>query len=264
MPHITEALKGLKQRLCAGQPVIGTMLTELTTPGACLTVKRAGYDFVIFDTEHNRCGIETMSWLLRCGRDIGLPVIVRAPAFEGQWPTRYLDLGAAGNLFPRVETAEEAERIVRLVKYPPWGARGLGTNTGHDDYHAQPAADFTRQANENLFVIVQLETKLGWANREAIFSVPGIDATFIGPNDLALSLGLPGQLSHPSVLSAMQDIFDSARHHGVAPGIHAFDVPSALRFIEMGATFIAFSSELSLFVQASQTALAQIREALDG
>lgn len=252
----------LKQALRAGRPAIGTMLTELHSPGACLVTKRAGYEFVIFDTEHNRPGIETLSWLLRVGKDNGLPVIVRAPAFEGQWPTRYLDLGAAGNLFPRVETAEEAERALRMVKYPPWGARGLGTNTGHDDYEAKPAPEFTAWANENLMVVAQLETERGWANRDEIFSVPGIDATFIGPNDLSLSLGLPGQLDHTRVLSAMEDIFASAKAHGVAPGIHAFSVEAAVRFINMGATFIAFSSELSLFLKASQEGLARIREAV--
>jgi len=258
-----QELVALKQALRAGRPVLGTMLTELHSPGACPVVKKAGYEFVIFDTEHNRPGIETMSWLLRVGRDSGLPVIVRAPAFEGQWPTRYLDLGAAGNLFPRVETADEAARIMRMIKYPPQGARGLGTNTGHDDYSAKPAVEFTQAANANLMVVMQLETELGWANRDEIFSVPGIDATFIGPNDLSLSLGLPGQLSHPKVLSAMQDIFDSAKAHGVAPGIHAFDVEGAIRFIKMGATFVAFSSELSLFVKASRAGLEAIRSAVE-
>jgi 2-keto-3-deoxy-L-rhamnonate aldolase RhmA len=254
----------LKTALKAGKPVLGTMLCELHSPGACRLVQNAGYDFVIFDTEHNRPGIETMSWIIRSGRDIDLPVIVRAPAFEGQWPTRYLDLGAAGNLFPRVETAEEAERMLQMVKYPPVGARGLGTGMAHDDYQAKPAAEFTAQANEELLVVVQLETERGWANRDEIFSVPGIDATFIGPNDLALSLGLPGQLGHPTVLSAMEDIFASAAAHGVAPGIHAFSVERALHFLSMGASFLAFSSELSLFVQASRDGLAEIREAVSG
>lgn len=254
-------LSQLKQTMRSGKPVIGAMLTELLSPGACLVTKQAGYEFMIFDTEHNRAGIETMSWLLRAGRDCGLPVIVRAPAFEGQWPTRYLDLGAAGSLFPRVETAEEAERAVRMVKYPPMGARGLGTNTGHDDYQARPAPEFTAQANADLLIVAQLETEKGWANRDEIFAVPGIDATFIGPNDLSLSLGLPGQLDHPKVLSAMDDIFQSAQAHGVAPGIHAFNVEAAVKFINMGATFLAFSSELSLYLQASREGLERIREA---
>jgi len=257
-------LKALKENLRTGKPVIGTMIMELHSPGACIVTKNAGYDFVIFDTEHNRPGIETVSWLLRVGKDNGLPVIVRAPAFEGQWPTRYLDLGAAGNLFPRIETAEEAERAVRAVKYPPMGTRGLGTNTGHDDYAVKPAAEFTSEMNQDLMVIAQLETEKGWAHRDEIFSVPGIDATFIGPNDLSLSLGLPGQLQHPRVLSAMEDIFQSARDHGVAPGIHAFDVERAVQFINMGATFLAYSSEMSLYLKASREGLEEIRSRVGG
>ena len=254
----------LKAVLRSGGAVIGTMLTELVTPGACRVVQDAGFDFVIFDTEHNRSGIETMSWVLRAGKDIGLPVIVRAPAFEGQWPTRYLDLGAAGNLFPRVETAEEAERIIRLIKYPPRGARGLGTGTGHDDYGGLQAAEFTPWANANLFVVMQLETEQGWANRDEIFAVPGVDATFIGPNDLALSLGLPGELDHPRVQAAVADIFASAAAHGVAPGIHGFSVAGCLRYLDMGARFLAFSSELGLFMQASRAGLESLREAVGG
>ncbi len=254
----------LKTALREGKTVIGTMLTELITPAACRVVQNAGFDFVIFDTEHNRAGIESMAWVIRAGKDIGLPVIVRAPAFEGQWPTRYLDLGAAGNLFPRVETADEAERTLRMIKYPPMGARGLGTGCGQDDYGGLEAAAFTPWANDNLFVVVQLETERGWANRDAIFSVPGIDACFIGPNDLALSLGLPGQLDHPKVQAAIQDIFDSAAAHGVAPGIHGFSVENCQRYRRMGARFLAFSSELGFFMQASRAGLAELRPEVNG
>ena len=102
----------IKEKLQAGQPVIGTMFCDLHSPAACRIAQQCGFEFVIFDTEHSRGGVETLSWLFRAARDIDYPAIVRAPAFEGQWPTRYLDLGASGNLIPRVETAEEAERIV--------------------------------------------------------------------------------------------------------------------------------------------------------
>lgn len=253
----------LKQTLRSGGVVLGTMLTEWYSPSACRAVQLAGFEFVIFDTEHNRGGVESVSWVLRTGKDIGLPVIVRAPGFEGQWPTRYLDMGAAGNLFPRVETVDEMERLMRMIKYPPMGARGLGTGIGHDNYGGLQAAEFCPWSNDNLFVVVQLETEQGWANRDAIFAVPGIDACFIGPNDLALSLGLPGQLDHPRVQSAIADIFQSAEAHGVAAGIHGFSVANCLHYLEMGARFLAFSSELSLFLHASREGLAEVRKAAE-
>lgn len=250
----------LKSALSQRRSVVGTMLGEMASPGTCRIVQEAGYDFVIFDTEHHWPGLETVAWLLRGARDIGLQVLVRAPGFRGQWPARYLDLGCDGLIFPHVESAEQAREIVSQVKFPPVGNRGLGTNIAHDDYRARPAAEFTAERNANTFVAVQIETARGLENREEILAVEGIDAVFIGPNDLALSLGLPGELAHPTVVQAIEDIFAAAQNAGVAPGMHAFDVEMALKYLDAGCRFLCFASEVSLFVRGSQAALGAIRE----
>ncbi len=252
----------IKEKLQAGQPVIGTMFCDLHSPAACRVAQQCGFEFVIFDTEHSRGGVETLSWLFRAARDIDYTAIVRAPAFEGQWPTRYLDLGASGNLIPRVETAEEAERIVAMLKYPPDGERGWGSGGPHDNYDSKPSPDYPAQANAANIVVVQLETRAGWEARDEIFSVPGIDATFIGPNDLSLSLGYPRQFEHPEVVGAMDDIFESAAAPGVAPGMHCFDVASTIKWLKRGALFMAFSSDLWLLSEAAMSGLGEIREAL--
>lgn len=249
----------VKSVLARGGAVVGTMLGEMASPGTCRIVREAGYDFVIFDTEHHWPGLETLAWLLRSARDIGLQAYVRAPGFRGQWPARYLDLGCNGLIFPHVETAEQAQAIVDQVKFPPMGKRGLGTNIAHDDYAAKPAAEFTRDRNADTFVALQIETALGLESREAIFATEGVDAVFIGPNDLALSLGLPGQLDHPTVVQAIEDIFASAQAAGVAPGMHAFDVEMALRYLDSGCRFLCFASEVSLFIRASREALGRLR-----
>jgi 2-keto-3-deoxy-L-rhamnonate aldolase RhmA len=249
----------VKQALGEGRAVIGTMLGEMTSPGTCRIVKEAGYDFVIFDTEHHWPGVETVARLLRSARDIGLQAYVRAPGFRGQWPARYLDLGAAGLIFPHVDSGEQCAEIVSQVKFPPVGHRGLGTNIAHDDYHAQPAAEFTTEADAATLVAVQIETAAGLQAREEIVGVPGVDAVFIGPNDLSLSLGLPGQLDHPTVVQAIEDIFASAAAAGVAPGMHVFDMASALKYLDAGCRFLCFRSEVSFFVGGSRDALAEIR-----
>lgn len=249
----------VRERLARNEAVIGTMLGEMASPGTCRIVREAGYDFVIFDTEHHWPGLETTAWLLRCAREIGLPAIVRAPGFRGQWPARYLDLGCEGLIFPHVETAEQARETVAQVKFPPDGRRGLGTNIAHDDYSAQPAGEFTRRRNAETLVAVQIETALGLENRQKILAVEGIDAVFIGPNDLALSLGLPGQLDSPQVVQAIEDIFASAQAAGVAPGMHAFDVAMAQKYLDAGCRFLCFASEVSLFIRASREALAELR-----
>ncbi len=250
----------VKDALSRGNAVVGTMLGEMASPGTCRIVQEAGHDFVIFDTEHHWPGLETVAWLLRTGRDIGLQVYVRAPGFRGQWPARYLDLGCDGLIFPHVESAEQAQEIVNQVKFPPDGNRGLGTSIAHDDYRAKPAEQFTRERNRDTLVAVQIETVKGLDNRAEIVSVEGVDAVFIGPNDLSLSLGLPGQLDHPKVVQAIEDIFSASLDAGVAPGMHAFDVEMAVKYLDAGCRFLCFASEVSLFVRGSQAALGVIRE----
>jgi len=249
----------VKAALARGEAVVGTMLGEMASPGTCRIVREAGYDFVIFDTEHHWPGLETVAWLMRAARDIGLQAYVRAPGFRGQWPARYLDLGCDGRLFPHGARAEQAPALVEQVKFPPDGKRGLGTNIAHDDYAAEPATEFTRHRNADTLVAVQIETALGLENRDEIFAVPGIDAVFIGPNDLSLSMGLPGRLDSPPVVQAIEDIFASAQAAGVAPGMHCFDVEMAMKYLDAGCRFLCFASEVSLFVRGSRAALQTIR-----
>ena len=249
-----------KQRLKSDRALLGTMFMEVATPGACRMIKEAGFDFVIFDTEHSWYGVETITWLIRAARDIGLIVIIRAPAFQGNWPARYLDLGADGMVFPHVDTADQAADIIRQTKYPPWGERGMANGTAHDDYHGLPMTEFTTAANEDLLVIVQIETALGLRNRDGILATPGVDAVFIGPNDLSLSMGYPGQLNHPEVVQAMGDILDSARDHDVAPGLHGFGVEGTLGWLDRGARFVCHRSDISFLIQGGREDLAVLRQ----
>lgn len=248
-----------KARLRSDEPLIGTMFLEAYSHGICHLIKHAGFDFVIFDTEHSWYGVETITGLIRNARDIGLIVIVRAPAFQGNWPARYFDLGADGIVFPHVDDAAQAADIIRQVKYPPVGERGMAGGIAHDAYSAAPAAQYTPQANEELLVIVQIETAAGLRNREAILATPGVDAVFIGPNDLALSMGYPGQLDHPEVVGAMDDILQCAASHGVAPGLHCFGVENTRHWIGRGARFVCHRSDISLIVDGGRADLAQLR-----
>lgn len=249
-----------KARLRSDRALLGTMFMEVASPGCCRMLKEAGFDFVIFDTEHSWYGIETIAGFIRAARDIGLLCIIRAPGFQGQWPARYLDLGADGIVFPHVDTAQQAADIIRQVKYPPMGERGMANSIAHDDYAAQPMTPFTTAANEDILVIAQIETAAGLRNREGILSTPGIDAVFIGPNDLSLSMGFPGQLDHPQVVQAMQDILDCARKHGVAPGLHGFSIEKTRSWLDKGARFVCHRSDISLIVEGSKQDLALLRK----
>ncbi len=249
-----------KARLRSDRALIGTMFLEVTSPGTCRMLQAAGYDFVIFDTEHSWYGIETIARFVRSARDIGLLVLVRAPAFQGHWPARYLDLGADGLVCPHVDTPEQAADIIRQTKYPPLGERGMANAVSHDDFVARPMTQFTTDANDEILVVVQIETVAGLANREGILGTAGVDAVFIGPNDLSLSMGLPGELEHPDVVRAMDEILASARAHQVAPGLHGFSVEGTRKWLDRGARFVCHRSDISLLVEGSQRDLTVLRE----
>ncbi|MBC7288912.1 MAG: hypothetical protein H5T86_12920 [Armatimonadetes bacterium] len=254
----------IADRLRRGETVIGTMICELLSPGACHIAKNSGFDYVIVDTEHNLAGVETVAWMCRVGIDCGLPVLVRAPAFEGQWLSRYLDLGAAGLIVPRIDNASQAEAVVRAVKYPPRGVRGLATGGPHTSYSPPPAEELIRWANDNLLVALQIETTEGLANCDEILAVEGVDAVFVGPGDLSLRLGHPHDFDHPEVVGAIEEIFAAARAHGVAPGIHISTLAHARRWLAAGARFLCYSSDLGLMITAARTALSEIRAWLSG
>ena len=249
-----------KARLESDKALIGTMFLEVASPGTCRMIEEAGYDFVIFDTEHSWYGIETIAQFIRTARDIGLLVIIRAPAFQGHWPARYLDLGADGLVCPHVDTAEQAADIIRQTKYPPVGERGMANSVAHDDYAAKPMVEFCNAANEEILIVVQIETAMGLENRDGICATPGVDAVFIGPNDLSLSMGYPGQHNHPAVVQAMEDILASAREHNVAPGLHGFSVEGTMNWLEKGARFVCHRADISLIVEGSKEDLAALRE----
>ena len=136
----------------------------------------------------------------------------------------------------------------------------MANAVAHDDYSAQPMVDFTTAANEEILIVVQIETAAGHRNREAILATPGVDAVFIGPNDLSLSMGYPGQLDHPAVVQAMEEILASARAHSVAPGLHGFSVEATLKWLERGARFVCHRSGISRIIEGSKRDLAQLRE----
>jgi len=249
-----------KRRLKQDKALIGTMFLEIQSPGTARMLKEAGYDFVIFDTEHSWYGIETVAGFVRACRDIGLLCIVRAPAFDGHWLARYLDIGADGLVCPHVDTGEQARDIIRQVKYPPVGERGMANAIAHDDFSAKPMTEFTTAANEDILIVMQIETRKGLENREEILSTPGADAVFIGPNDLSLSMGFPGLLDHPEVTQAMDDILACARKHNVAPGLHGFTVEATSKWLQRGARFVCHRSDISLIVEGSKRDLAELRQ----
>jgi 2-keto-3-deoxy-L-rhamnonate aldolase RhmA len=185
--------------------------------------------------------------------------VVRPPWNDAVTVKRVLDAGATTLLFPFVESAEEARRAVAATRYPPHGVRGMaGMNRGS---RFGTAPDHFVSANERMGVIVQLETPQAMARLEAIAQVPGVDAIFIGPADLSGTMGLPGQLTHPDVVAAMDEAAKRVHAVGSRIGTVMGTVEWVRHFADAGYDFVGLASDLGLFMRAATAALKSLREA---
>src|SRR5271167_55529 len=169
---------------------------------------------------------------------VGLTPIVRVADMQYALVARALDCGAQGVLFPRVESAELLERAVSWTKFPPVGVRGFGLAAAHLGYERASIPQILEHMNQNVMVVLQIETTLAVEKRDELLSVPGIDAVLIGPVDLSISLGVPGDFENPKMVEAMEKIVASCVKHGVAPGIQVRSIELAKFWKGRGMKFL--------------------------
>ena len=202
-------------------PIAGTMVRMVRHPGICLIARQAGLDFIMVDMEHGSTSIETFERMCAAGRPAGLDIFVRVPELSRAFVSRVLDAGATGVMSPMVETPEQARLLAGWSKYPPLGNRGYGTNSGHTGY-TQPAdaQSFMDSANRKNLTIAQVESVKGVAAADQIAQVDGIDALLIGPFDLSISLGCPGELTCEKENAAIEKVAAAAAQHGKMFGMH--------------------------------------------
>jgi 4-hydroxy-2-oxoheptanedioate aldolase len=198
-------IDGLKARIARKQTLYG-IFVMVPSPAIVEMCGYNGFDYVILDAEHGAAGTETLEHQLRASDASGIPAIVRVGSRAPDQILRVLDAGACGILVPHVITAQDTDTIVRAAHFPPHGVRGLATTSRAGRHGLMSAADYIKQASEETIVIVQVEDRAALENVGAIARTPGLDAVFIGPADLATSLGHPGQPTHPDVVSAIDGI----------------------------------------------------------
>jgi 2-keto-3-deoxy-L-rhamnonate aldolase RhmA len=242
-------MNGFRQRLQRGEVLLGQMVLELFTPGIGPMLAACGLDFVIFDMEHGRCDIALLSEMIASCRGSNIVSMARIPDLNFAPLSRVLDLGARGVMVPRVETRQQAEDIVSQLKYAPAGKRGVALGIAHDLYRAG-SPEFFAQANEEIAVILLLETEKAFENLDDIVSVPGVDVAWMGHYDLTVSMGIPAQFDHPRLLAAMEALVAACRKHGVAPGFLPPSPESALHWIDKGFRAISLGSDIGVFLDA--------------
>ena len=249
----------LKAKLKNNGLVIGTMISEIRNPNLAWMLVQSGFDYFIIDNEHGAYSPETVSNMIAAARGAGIAVIVRIPEIRRGAIMKPLDSGAAGLLVPMVDTAEQAEEIIAYAKYPPMGNRGVALSRGHSAYGRPNAADYLDQANQATFIAVQAESPRAIENVASIAATPGVDCIFVGPADLSVGLGIPGQVTHPKEIAAIDKVIDVCRQHDLIPGIHMSNVATLKGWIDKGMRFVSYSSDVDLLARAGTESLVELR-----
>ncbi len=246
----------VKNLLADGKPVIGSRL-YLPSPAATEVMARSGFDFLFIDLEHIALNPETVAQMVRAMKGSNAVPFVRLPG-KDQWLAKLvLDIGAKGVVVPNVKSKEEAIDAVASVRYPPEGVRGIGPKVAADNWDLS-VLDYLKVANKAIMAAVLIE-HIDAVNRiDDILSVPGIDVVMVGPNDLAASMGLLGQLRHPQQEKAIQTVLDAAKKARIPAGTIATNAEDANNRIKQGFQLILISQDAGLLEAGAKAVLGQI------
>jgi 2-dehydro-3-deoxyglucarate aldolase/4-hydroxy-2-oxoheptanedioate aldolase len=248
----------VKQNLRAGKLQLGTGFGQFRSPEIPKLLAAAGFQWAFLDTEHGGFDLETVQDICRVSTMAGLCPIVRVGDLQYSLVARALDCGAQGIIFPRVESPELLERAVSWTKFPPAGIRGYGLTAMQVDYEPLTFKQIIEHMNANNMVVLQIETRRALDARDELLSVAGIDAVMIGPADLSISLGVPGEFQHPTMVEAMEAVRVSCVKHGIAPGVQARSVAVARFWKERGMLFLGCSNDSGMLYERATEVASQI------
>jgi len=247
-----------KAALAAGRPQIGLWLSFANsyTAEVCAT---AGFDWLLLDSEHAPNDVRAILQQLQAVAAYPSHPIVRPVTGDAALIKQLLDIGAQTLLIPMVDSAEQARRMVSAVRYPPQGIRGVGSAAARASRWGL-RADYLARANDEVCLLVQAETRQALDNLEEICAVDGIDGVFIGPADLAASLGHRGNPGHPEVQAAIEDAMRRIVASGKAAGTLVSDNALARRYLELGCTYVAVGLDVRLLATSARSLRADFAE----
>jgi 2-keto-3-deoxy-L-rhamnonate aldolase RhmA len=215
--------------------------------------KTCDFDWLFIDMEHSAMDVDLASQLATACLGAGVTPLVRVPGHEHYHASRLLDNGAQGIVAPHVDTVEEAARIASACRYPPLGHRSLAGAMPQLGFRTLPTGEATRLVNEEMLVVVMLETPKAIANAEAIAQVKGVDGLLIGTNDLCAEMGIPGQFTDARVEDAYRAVVAACRRHGKFPGMGGVYEPKLMeKYIGFGMRMILSGSDLSFMMAGAR------------
>lgn len=233
-----------KQRLRQGQWQVGLFL-GLASAYSTEILAGTGFDWLVIDAEHSPNHLPGVLAQLQAAAAYPVQMLVRPMSHDPALIKQYLDAGAQTLLVPLVDDAAQALALVRAVRYPPEGIRGVAASLARAALW-NGVADYVTHANAEVCLVVQVETRQGLENLDAILAVDGVDAVFIGPADLAASLGHLGEPAHPEVRAAIEGALRRIADSGKAAGVFVTDPALAAKYRELGACFVAVGGDTTL------------------
>jgi 2-dehydro-3-deoxyglucarate aldolase/4-hydroxy-2-oxoheptanedioate aldolase len=248
-----------RERLAKGEVVFGCGLQVYRSSEIPRAFAAAGFDYVFIDMEHGSFNLETVHDMIIASNLAGITPIVRVGEVQYTLCARLLDQGAQGIILPRVEDPKALEEALGWLKFPPVGKRGYGVNPTMIDYEARTFPEIIEHQDRSNLVVVQFETTTAINRADEMLSVKGVDIVMVGPADLSISLGVPGQFDHPLMIEWISRVIEKCNQHGVVPGIQTRSVAMARQWVERGMRFVGVAAEYVLLLEKARETVAQLR-----
>ncbi len=246
----------LKAALAAKTPQIGIWLS-LASAYSSELLADVGFDWLLIDAEHGPNDIPT---ILSQAQTIGLRsnVVVRPPMGEAWIIKQILDLGVQTLLVPMIESVAQAKSVIAATLYPPKGIRGVGAGSARASNFGR-MADYVTAANDQICLILQVESRAGLVALPGILDLDAVDCVFVGPADLAADMGYPGNSAAPAVQAAIDDALRKIVASGKAAGVLTFDPAAVPHYLKLGVTFVGVGSDVALLAKAATTLAVQMK-----
>ena len=259
-----ELAKRLRKHISGGDFAFGTFVVEIRSPAVAQFLTKAGFHFMLIDNEHGYWDPSDIAHQLDAAKRWQICPMIRVSGPERGEIMRALDAGAEAVMIPMVRSVQDLKLCVDYSKYPPIGQRGIHFARPHSNFTSPAdAGSFMRESNEKLLTIVQIETVEAVESLDELAAVPGIDALYVGPGDLSVAMGVPGQADHPKVMSAVEKLVDVCRKNGKLAGCHSTS-PSMLGELQKrGVQFSALGGAVRMLQWGIDEMGSQIRKELN-
>ena len=252
-----------KDKFLKGELSLGVGIRQSRTVDIGKIMAVSDYDWLFIDMEHNSMGVDVASQISVAAQDAGITPIVRVPDFAHHHATRVLDSGAMGIVFPHVDDADTARKLVSYCLYPPKGHRSMTGSLPQLNFEKLPIPEVATIINESMLVVIMLESPKAIDNVEEIASIPGVDVILIGTNDLCMEMGIPGDYSNSKIKEAYSKVISACKKYNKTPGMGGvYNEELMSEYINMGMRFILAGSDLSFMMTAAQQRSKNLRSFL--